>query len=237
MKSDILFVALIIVMLVFAVMSVWINIELMKVLANAPNFNWWVVVGWVVSFICVIGVGQWHMKTSKPDNHSIMKKSAKFHHTRAEKLIKVGAPKPFQTKNKGIDLRDIRCCSTNPNSIESGISFDEGENGKAILRFHFLEDNGFGLFQTEKHMHLNEENAKELICHLLSFFPALGNLLQWTLYDFEQKSTRPPKPGRYLVYRLKCRKMHFEHWNGSGWASSNNEELIWSDPFSTLKTL
>lgn len=37
----------------------------------------------------------------------------------------------------------------------------------------------------------------------------------WILYDF--KESRPPKPDRYLVQR-KDGKVHFETWNGSGWA-------------------
>jgi len=54
--------------------------------------------------------------------------------------------------------------------------------------------------------------------------------MEWTKYDWMDKESRPPEPGRYLIYRVKCDKMHFEQWNGSGWASSNKEELFWSKP-------
>lgn len=54
--------------------------------------------------------------------------------------------------------------------------------------------------------------------------------MNWTKYDWNVLKTRPPNAGRYLIYRVKCKKMHFEHWNGSGWSSSNNEDLFWSKP-------
>lgn len=45
----------------------------------------------------------------------------------------------------------------------------------------------------------------------------------WKNFDLSDKTTHPEKPGRYLIYREKCDKMHFEQWNGIGWASSNND--------------
>lgn len=48
-------------------------------------------------------------------------------------------------------------------------------------------------------------------------------VINWVAYDWNIPSTRPPKAGRYLIYRSKCNKIHFEQWNGSGWASSNND--------------
>ena len=53
---------------------------------------------------------------------------------------------------------------------------------------------------------------------------------KWSLYDIKSKLHRPPTAGRYLIYRVKCDKMHFEQWNGTGWSSSNNEELYWCKP-------
>lgn len=54
--------------------------------------------------------------------------------------------------------------------------------------------------------------------------------MEWTKYDFGTKTSHPPESGRYLIYRVKCDKMHFEQWNGSGWASSNGQELYWCLP-------
>lgn len=69
----------------------------------------------------------------------------------------------MKSKYKGIDSRDIKCCSDNENSIEAGISFDEND-GVNILRFHFLDyEEGKILNQRTKSMHLNEENTNELI--------------------------------------------------------------------------
>lgn len=58
--------------------------------------------------------------------------------------------------------------------------------------------------------------------------------MTWTEYSWENRDSHPPTAGRYLIYRIKCDKMHFEHWNGNGWSSSNNEPLKWSNPRLTL---
>ena len=60
----------------------------------------------------------------------------------------------------------------------------------------------------------NRELKKQLSIH---------SVINWVAYDWNNPSTRPPKAGRYLIYRSKCNKLHFEQWNGSGWASSNND--------------
>lgn len=72
----------------------------------------------------------------------------------------------MKSKYNGIDERDIKCCSDNPNSIEGGISFEEYD-GKHILRFHFLDfiDDKV-LTQLTKSMILNKENTDQLILHL-----------------------------------------------------------------------
>jgi hypothetical protein len=54
--------------------------------------------------------------------------------------------------------------------------------------------------------------------------------LVWTIYSWEMPESHPPKPGRYLIHRKECDKMHFEQWNGSGWSSSNNDCTHWSKP-------
>lgn len=53
--------------------------------------------------------------------------------------------------------------------------------------------------------------------------------MNWIKYDWFDLKSRPPKSGRYLIYRAKCDKLHFEQWNGSGWASSNNSCTHWCE--------
>lgn len=55
-------------------------------------------------------------------------------------------------------------------------------------------------------------------------------MLDWIKYNWEDKKSHPPTAGRCLIYRAKCDKMHFEQWNGSGWASSNNDCTHWCRP-------
>ncbi len=70
----------------------------------------------------------------------------------------------MESKFKGIDSREIKCCSENTNSIEAGISFEKDE-GVNVLRFHFLDYiAGTGLLhQQTKAMHLNKHTRDELI--------------------------------------------------------------------------
>ena len=49
---------------------------------------------------------------------------------------------------------------------------------------------------------------------------------EWVPYDFNVISNRPPLYGRYLVCR-KDGKVHWETWNGTGWAYNNNEIRYW----------
>ena len=53
-------------------------------------------------------------------------------------------------------------------------------------------------------------------------------VINWVAYSFEKEETRPPKPDKYLIYRKGCNKMHFEMWNGNGWASSNGDCTHWA---------
>ena len=54
--------------------------------------------------------------------------------------------------------------------------------------------------------------------------------INWIEYSWENRHSHPPTGGRYLIYRAKCDKMHFEQWNGSGWSSSNNDCTHWANP-------
>ena len=70
----------------------------------------------------------------------------------------------MESKYKGIDNREIKCCCDNPNCSEGGISFDTDENIN-MLNFHFLDYiNGTEILHQEtKTMYLDKENTKELI--------------------------------------------------------------------------
>tara|TARA_R110000744_G_scaffold102180_2_gene196582 strand:+ start:613 stop:798 length:186 start_codon:yes stop_codon:yes gene_type:complete len=61
-------------------------------------------------------------------------------------------------------------------------------------------------------------------------------MIDWVKYSWEDKESHPPTAGKCLIYRAKCDKMHFEQWNGSGWASSNNDCTHWSRPNKPLTT-
>lgn len=43
----------------------------------------------------------------------------------------------------------------------------------------------------------------------------------WIVFDWEKTETRPKKYGKYFV-RRKDGKIHWETWNGSGWAYNGN---------------
>ncbi len=45
----------------------------------------------------------------------------------------------------------------------------------------------------------------------------------WIKFDKNDLNTYPKNAGRYLIYRKKCDKTHFEQWNGTGWSSSMND--------------
>ena len=50
----------------------------------------------------------------------------------------------------------------------------------------------------------------------------------WVLFDFMKLETRPKKYGKYLICR-KDGKIHWETWNGSGWAYNHNEIRYWAE--------
>lgn len=54
--------------------------------------------------------------------------------------------------------------------------------------------------------------------------------MDWTRFNKNNRDTYPKKAGKYLIYRKGCDKMHFEQWNGNGWASSNNDCTHYCSP-------
>ena len=51
--------------------------------------------------------------------------------------------------------------------------------------------------------------------------------MEWTQYNFKNKKSHPPAPGRYLIYKEKCDKVCFGRWNGSGWSENNHDCSDW----------
>lgn len=49
----------------------------------------------------------------------------------------------------------------------------------------------------------------------------------WVAFDWNKIETRPTKYGKYLICR-KDGKIHWETWNGSGWAYNHNEIRFWA---------
>ena len=69
--------------------------------------------------------------------------------------------------------------------------------------------------------HISSEQA---ISELLDLFAVIN----WVAFDFYKLETRPPKYGKYLIVR-KDGKIHWETWNGSGWAYNHNEIRYWAE--------
>ncbi len=53
------------------------------------------------------------------------------------------------------------------------------------------------------------------------------NAMVWVSFDWTKVETRPTECGKYLVCR-KDGKVHWETWNGNGWAYNHNEIRFWS---------
>jgi hypothetical protein len=54
--------------------------------------------------------------------------------------------------------------------------------------------------------------------------PALSH---WSKFNKLDITTYPPEYGKYLIQR-KDGKIHWETWNGSGWAYNGNEIRYWA---------
>lgn len=53
---------------------------------------------------------------------------------------------------------------------------------------------------------------------------ASGN---WIAFDFDNPEARPKKYGKYLICR-KDGKIHWETWNGTGWAYNHYDIAYWA---------
>ena len=67
-------------------------------------------------------------------------------------------------------------------------------------------------------------SKNEAIDKLLSLY----NVINWVAFDWMKIETRPAKYGKYLITR-KDGKIHWETWNGSGWAYNHNEIRFWAE--------
>lgn len=56
----------------------------------------------------------------------------------------------------------------------------------------------------------------------------LCNVSGWVAYDWHKPETRPKSYGKYFVHR-KDGKVHWETWNGSGWAYNENSITHWQE--------
>lgn len=52
--------------------------------------------------------------------------------------------------------------------------------------------------------------------------------MNWIKYNFMDITTRPKRPGKYFVHR-KDGKVHWEQWNGSGWAYNEKVITHWAE--------
>ena len=62
------------------------------------------------------------------------------------------------------------------------------------------------------------------------FFKKVSEIFEsefWIPFDWEDKSTHPPKYGKYLICR-KDGKVHWETWNGSYWAYNGKVIVGWA---------
>jgi len=80
----------------------------------------------------------------------------------------------------------------------------------------------------EKHLEGNylvgNDNKAKMISDILVLF----NVSYWVAFDWDKPETRPTKYGKYFVHR-KDGKVHWETWNGSGWAYNGNVITYWME--------
>lgn len=77
------------------------------------------------------------------------------------------------------------------------------------------------ILQQYKFEHIPEKQA---VNELLGLF----NVSYWVAFDWDKPETRPTKYGKYFVHR-KDGKVHWETWNGSGWAYNGNVITYWME--------
>ena len=66
------------------------------------------------------------------------------------------------------------------------------------------------------------------VINLVNRIYSKSNVINWVAFDFENKKTHPSKYGKYFVHR-KDGKIHWETWNGNGWAYNGNVITFWKE--------
>lgn len=56
----------------------------------------------------------------------------------------------------------------------------------------------------------------------------IPDVINWVAYDFKVQLSHPPQYGKYLICR-KDGKIHWETWNGSGWAYNHTVIRYWAE--------
>ena len=90
---------------------------------------------------------------------------------------------------------------------------------------------------TEKNLDYYRKNAEEdylttpisVLRYISEMESALRQqpVVRWVAFDWGKIETRPAEYGKYLICR-KDGKIHWETWNGSGWAYNHNEIRYWA---------
>lgn len=88
-------------------------------------------------------------------------------------------------------------------------------------------ENGHTMFEDDvlkrlKRLSYLEEQIKQ--CQLLP----VQRVINWVAFDWMKVETRPTECDKYLVTR-KDGKIHWETWNGNGWAYNHNEIRYWAE--------
>lgn len=95
--------------------------------------------------------------------------------------------------------------------------FKDGSNTYHLWSKHDIQvPNLAELYEYNTNAIDTRANCKEI--------PAISN---WTKYSAFDDTTWPKKHGKYLIVR-KDGKMHWETWNGSGWAYNGNVIVMWA---------
>jgi len=76
----------------------------------------------------------------------------------------------------------------------------------------------------EKYYPKNKEDNIDIAKQLL----ILVDVINWVAYDWDIQLSHPEKYGKYLICR-KDGKIHWETWNGSGWAYNHTVIRYWAE--------
>ena len=80
-----------------------------------------------------------------------------------------------------------------------------------------------------KRLRINKDITDYAECSILAEIHTLENqsTQKWTKYSWSNPISHPPSYGSYFVQR-KDGKIHWEVWNGAGWAYNENSIVWWA---------